>query len=110
MPSAQLSPANLFEPPPAALSNGEVCEPILARGDWHLERIASLGHASPGGFWYDQNHDEWVLLARGSALLEIENQRPLELRPGDHLVIPSNTRHRVAHVSNDAVWLALHLH
>jgi cupin 2 domain-containing protein len=30
------------------------------------------------------------------------------LKPGDHLLIPAHCRHRVASVSGDAVWLALH--
>lgn len=49
------------------------------------------------------------MLATGSAVLEIENADALELQAGDHLLIPARVRHRVARVSRDAVWLALHL-
>jgi hypothetical protein len=30
------------------------------------------------------------------------------LRPGDHVILPSHTRHRVLHTSPDALWLAVH--
>jgi len=31
-----------------------------------VERIVSHGHASPPGFWYDENQAEWVLLLQGA--------------------------------------------
>ncbi|NTV46153.1 MAG: hypothetical protein HGB11_06455, partial [Chlorobiales bacterium] len=34
-----------------------------------LERIVSEGHATPGGEWFDQEWDEWVILLSGSATL-----------------------------------------
>ncbi len=73
-----------------------------------VERIDSQGQASPDGFWYDQPQDEWVVLLRGSARLEIEAQPPLTLHPGDHVTLPSHTRHRVLETSQDALWLAVH--
>ena len=29
-----------------------------------IERIISTGQASPEGFWYDQDFDEWVVVLR----------------------------------------------
>ena len=83
--------------------------PLLVRDRLLLERIVSRGCPTPDGQWYDQQQDEWVMLAAGSAVLEIENSDALELQAGDHLLIPARGRHRVARVSRDAVWLALHL-
>lgn len=73
-----------------------------------IERIASHGQASPAGFWYDQEQDEWVMLLRGEATLLFEDG-PLEMKAGDHLRIPRHMRHRVERTSPDAVWLAVHL-
>lgn len=37
-----------------------------------IERIVSHGHASPPGFWYDQEEAEWVAVLSGEAVLEFE--------------------------------------
>lgn len=29
---------------------------------FRMERIVSQGHASPEGFWYDQDQNEWVMV------------------------------------------------
>jgi cupin 2 domain-containing protein len=76
-----------------------------------LEHLVSHGQASPPGFWYDQPEDEWVMLLQGTATLAFETdagQETLDLIAGDALTIPARLRHRVASVSPDAVWLALH--
>lgn len=104
-------PDNLFAQIPAELPE-EWTEALLQRRDFRLERIVSRQHHSPAGFWYDQPQDEWVLLVSGSAGLELADPRQmLELRPGDHLLIPAGCRHRVAWTDprHDTVWLALFL-
>jgi cupin 2 domain-containing protein len=98
---------NLFEKTPSS-AVGEVIQPLLDGTSFRLESIHSYGQPSPEGFWYDQPGDEWVLLAHGSARLEFELEEMIDLKPGDHLLIPAHCRHRVASVSGDAVWLALH--
>ena len=37
---------------------------LLTRPGLRVERIVSLGQASPSGFWYDQAEGEWVLVLR----------------------------------------------
>jgi len=79
-----------------------------------IERIVSDGHASPEGFWYDQERDEWVLLVSGSAVLSIETETgigQLQMNPGDHLLIPAHRRHRVeaTSVTEKTIWLAVFL-
>ena len=86
----------------------ETLATLLARRDFELEEIVSRGTASPEGFWYDQKRDEWVLLAKGEATLRFEDERLIDLKAGDHVVIPARTRHRVESTSADAVWVALH--
>ena len=80
---------------------------LLRTGSARLEHILSCGQASESGFWYDQSEDEWVMLLAGEAILEFENGS-LSLVAGDSLLIPAGQRHRVASVSQDAIWLALH--
>jgi len=102
-----ITPANMLKP---LANNGkvEIFIPLLERDGFRLEQIVSYGQASEPGFWYDQAGDEWVLLARGEAVLEFEQER-VELKAGDYLLIPAHAKHRVASCSQDAVWLALYV-
>jgi cupin 2 domain-containing protein len=52
----------------------ERVETLLAMPFMRLEHIASKGHTSPPGFWYDQAWDEWVVLLTGSAALLFEQE------------------------------------
>ena len=45
--------SNLFAGIPAELPQ-ELFQTLLATPGLRIERIVSLGHASPEGFWYDQ--------------------------------------------------------
>ncbi len=85
---------------------------ILARPGLRIERIVSMGQASPPGFWYDQTWDEWVAVLSGEARLRFEDEAEARLlAPGDHVFIPAHVRHRVDWTSVDrpTVWLAIHL-
>lgn len=86
----------------------EIFTTLFEKAGVKIERIASHGQASPEGFWYDQPQDEWVLLVKGSAVLEVADQPPITLKAGDHVAIPAHVRHRVASTSADALWLAVH--
>jgi cupin 2 domain-containing protein len=107
-----MNPGNLYADIPDFLPE-ESFRDILNQGHVRIERIVSQGHCSPEGFWYDQQWDEWVLVLSGRARLEIEGRSaPIELRPGDHLFVPSHTRHRVAwtETGENTIWLAVHIH
>lgn len=104
------APANLLADLPVASPDEDVSE-ILTRPDLRIERIVSTGQASPPGFWYDQPWDEWALVLAGAARLQIADAAvERSLGPGDHLLLPAGTRHRVAWTSPDVptVWLAVH--
>jgi cupin 2 domain-containing protein len=76
-----------------------------------IERIVSTGQASPPGFWYDQDWDEWVLLVSGEAVLRIETEpAPRTLQAGDYVLLPAHCRHRVEWTTpgKPAIWLAVH--
>ncbi len=101
---------NLFAGVPAAPAGEEVTA-LLARPDVTIERIVSTGQASPPGFWYDQDFDEWVVVLAGAARLALDGEAERYLLPGDHLLIPAHRRHRVVwtHPALPTVWLALRL-
>jgi len=84
---------------------------VLAKFDTvRIERIVSHGHASPAGFWYDQDENEWVVVLRGRARLLFEGDKaPQEMGPGDFVDIPAHTSHRVEWTTPDepTVWLAI---
>ena len=93
-------------------SNGEVFETLLQTDSLKLERIVSTGQATPPGQWYDQDSDEWVVLLSGSAGLLFDGEREVRvLKPGDYLLVPAHTRHRVewTETGTETVWLALHV-
>lgn len=105
-----MSMNNLFDSLPAALPD-EVFETLHKSGDIHIERIVSLGHSSPEGFWYDQEQDEWVVVLRGVARLRFEEQdEAVDMKPGDFVLIPAGARHRVEWTTPDepTIWLAVH--
>ncbi len=95
----------------SAPTGDELYELLLRWPGGRLERIVSLGHRSPEGFWYDQDEHEWVQVVTGRARLEIEGQAPLDLGPGDRVWLPAHTRHRVLWTEPgvETVWTALFL-
>jgi cupin 2 domain-containing protein len=100
----------LFGGIPADLPQ-ELFETIGSAGRVRIERIVSRGHASPEGFWYDQEEHEFVLIVKGSAGLKIKERKDvLVLKTGDYLNIPAHVRHRVEWTdpTGDTIWLAVH--
>lgn len=104
-------PANLFHPLPDA-TRAERFDDLLHMPSCRVERIVSHGQASPPGFWYDQDWDEWVLVLAGSAELRLQTEpAPIRLAVGDYLLIPAGVRHRVESTdpAGPTVWLVIHL-
>ncbi|WP_039852776.1 cupin domain-containing protein [Magnetospirillum fulvum] len=102
--------ANLFDEISPAATEEEVT-PLLSRPGLRIERIVSTGQASPPGFWYDQDQEEWVMVVSGAALLRLaEEAEPRRMGAGDYLLIPAHCRHRVDWTDPmvPTVWLALH--
>jgi len=74
-----------------------------------IERIVSTGQATPASEWLDQDWTEWVALCSGSAGVRFEGEAtPRTLEPGDYLLIPAHTRHRVewTDLTQPTIWLA----
>ena len=88
----------------------ELCQTLLEASHLRIERIVSIGHASPDDFWYDQDEHEWVVVLEGEAdLLFKGEQQPLHLAPGDTVNIPAHCQHRVVWTvpQRPTVWLAI---
>lgn len=97
---------NLFDgATPAA--HGERFDTLLQHRNLVVERIVSSADITP--VEYLQAQDEWVVLLRGDAELEVRGDA-VRLRAGDHLFLPAGTPHRVMRASAGALWLAVHLH
>ena len=95
----------------AASHAAEQVTDLLAGLGLRLERIVSLGQATPPGEWLEQIEAEWVILIRGAARLLFDGESGArELQPGDYVTIPSHCRHRVEWTAPDdpTIWLALH--
>lgn len=107
MTESAISSGNLFAGLPQS-GSAEIFHTLFATSGCRIERIASFGHPSPPDFWYQQDEDEWVLLAAGTARLEFADGREVEMRAGDWVSLPAGCRHRVAGVSADALWLAVY--
>lgn len=98
--------ANLFADS-AAPDAGERIDVLLQHRNLLIERIVSAAHLTPAQ--YLQSQDEWVVLLRGDAELDVAGE-PVELKAGDCVFIPAATVHKVKRASQGALWLAVHLH
>ncbi len=98
---------NVFDDLPQHLPK-ELVQALLSAADVRIERIVSHGHASPEGFWYDQDKHEWVMVLKGAARLRFED-RTVKMGPGDFVNIPAHEKHRVDWTTPDepTVWLGV---
>ena len=102
-----MSLRNVFEDCSPPGGGGERSDVLLAHKNLVVERIVSSANISPNR--YVQPQDEWVILVRGEAELEVAGE-VVVLKCGDHLFLPSGTVHIVKSASEGAMWLAVHLH
>ena len=108
--SPRITSKNIYKNIPAD-SPDELVEVISVAENIRIERILSYGQASPPGFWYDQEMDEWVLLLKGRAGLVFDGERNrIEMKPGDYIHIPAHVKHRVewTDTNRETVWLAIY--
>jgi cupin 2 domain-containing protein len=101
---------SLLEGIPSELPD-EIFNTICSAERVKIERIVSRGNASPEGFWYDQERNEFVLVVRGSAGLRLENEDGIVvLKSGDYVNIGAHIKHRVEWTDPtcETIWLAVH--
>lgn len=97
---------NLFtdaEPP----QEGERFDTLLSHKNLVIERIVSSSATTPHK--YVQPQDEWVVLVKGEAVLQVAGES-IALTRGDYLFLPAGVPHTVERTSQGALWLAVHLH
>jgi cupin 2 domain-containing protein len=90
--------------PPA---QGERFDTLLAHRNLVIERIVSSADIEPVD--YVQEQDEWVLLLRGGAVMQVAGET-VTLGEGDYRFLPAGTLHRVLRCEAGTLWLAIHLH
>lgn len=81
----------------------ESVDTLLQKETVRIERIVSNRASTQ---WFDQDEDEWVVLLKGSATIEFEDEMS-EMSAGDTLYIKAHRRHRVVSTSENALWLAV---
>jgi cupin 2 domain-containing protein len=99
---------NIFSNIPSELPN-EIFEDIIITEKLKIERIVSMGQASPDTGWYDQSENEWIIVLSGYGVIEYINGVKVTLKQGDYLNIKAHEKHRVIETSPDevTVWLAI---
>jgi len=87
----------------------EIFEVIHECDDFLIERIGSNNAKSPSEGWYEQGHNEWVMVLQGSAVIETPESQH-ELHRGDTLFIRAHLKHKVIYTSSSPVciWIAVH--
>jgi cupin 2 domain-containing protein len=93
-----------LEPSDAAPAHGE-----------RVVRLADLGHAVVdqilsgrlnGPVDYRRDADEWVVVLHGRATLDVNDER-LSLGPGDWVLLPAGTPHRLVETHPGTSWLTV---
>jgi cupin 2 domain-containing protein len=99
---------NLFADLPSELPE-EFVTVVAENEHVRIERIVSTGHNSPEDFRYDQDEHEWVVVLKGEAKLLFEDGGAVQMKPGDHVLIPAHKTHRVEWTTPEepTVWLAV---
>jgi cupin 2 domain-containing protein len=85
---------------------GEIFDTLLEDKNIKINRIVSSDILDDE--LYIQDEDEWVVLIKGSATIEMDG-REIYLKSGDTLFIPSKTPHRVVKTQRDTLWLCIHI-
>jgi len=88
-------------------TRGERFDTLLAHRNLVIERIVSSADIEPVD--YVQEQDEWVLLLRGGAVMQVAGET-VTLGEGDYRFLPAGSVHRVARCEAGTLWLAIHLH
>jgi cupin 2 domain-containing protein len=102
MGSDALARGRLTDLTPAA---GESFHQLAEAGNARVEHIVSSDTPDPGE--QVQGWDEWVLVLRGAARLDLAGAE-IDLAAGDWILIPAGTRHRVLATETGTHWIVVH--
>lgn len=100
---------NIFQNIPLNIPE-EIFETIIESSSIKVEKIISRGQKSPDNFWYDQDKNEWIIIIKGEARLQLENNQIIDLVEGDYLNILAHQKHHVVWTKpdNETIWLAVY--
>lgn len=85
---------------------GEIFDTLFKHKNVRIERIVSSDKIPEK--IYRQKQDEWVLLLKGTATLDLRG-KIVKMKKGDFLFIPSGCKHKVLKAQSGTVWLAVHI-
>ena len=105
-----MSVKNFYQNIPQAVDQ-EAFDRIVTGQTVQIERIVSFGQRTPLGEWLQAATDEWVMVLKGNARLCFKrDEKVVAMRPGDYVLIPAGTAHRVEWTDEQepTVWLAVH--
>jgi hypothetical protein len=86
-------------------ASGESFHRLADVGSTRVEHIVSSDTPDPGEQM--QEWDEWVMVLRGAARLEVAGVE-VALGAGDWLLLRAGTRHRVLSTEAGTQWIAVH--
>jgi cupin 2 domain-containing protein len=93
-----------LRPSDDAPAAGERIEPVALLSGVRVEQILSGELADPAD--YLQDHDEWVVVLSGGAVLEIEGSE-VRLSKGEWIVLPAGIPHRLVQTDRGTNWLTV---
>jgi cupin 2 domain-containing protein len=91
--------------PHDAPAEGETATVLAEFGNVVVEQILTGRLRGPADF--DQPQDEWVVVLAGGATLEVAGEQ-VSVGPGDWVLLPARTPHRLVHAEPGTSWLAVH--
>jgi quercetin dioxygenase-like cupin family protein len=88
----------------AAPADGETTVELARGAGFAVKQILSglLDAPQP----YEQDHDEWVVVLEGAAVLEVDGVAH-DLSAGDWWLLPAGTPHRLVFTEPGTNWLAV---
>ena len=90
-----------------APAHGERTDELARIGNVVVEQILSGRLDGPAD--YAQEHDEWVVVLQGGAVLDVDGER-MEMEGGDWVLLPAGVPHRLVENTPGTSWLAVHVH
>lgn len=103
-------PENFFILPEKLSKEFEDFQILYSNESVTIERIISQGQKTPDNQWLEQERNEWVMLIQGESMVRFQSGEEFNLKKGDYVFIPSNTKHRVEFTSENpcCIWIAVH--
>ena len=87
-----------------APAEGEATVELARAAGFTVEQILSGRLGAP--LDYEQDHDEWVVVLAGAAVLEVDGVAR-DLSAGDWWLLPAGTPHRLVSTEPGTSWLAV---